>query len=219
MKNRKLLKIFANLNIILGIIGILAGILTVLIIGFPKLFYFLNINSPEFEATTLTESIKSDLKQYEIEEEVDSGWVRLEDTLPPVDKSLPTGKILNIPKIGVNGQIHEGEDADSLLEKGVWRVDDFGTPEDDLAIILAAHRFGYVAWTNDYRNTNSFYHLPKTTIGDYIEIVWNQRVYQYEVYKAEENTEITDYSADLILYTCKLYNSPVRIFRYANRIN
>ncbi|HLE49636.1 MAG TPA: sortase, partial [Patescibacteria group bacterium] len=133
-----------------------------------------------------------------------------------------------------------------ILKTGVWRVPDFGTPEDDgpsepvergadsqigpselvergadsqigLPIILAAHRFGYVTWTNSFRTLNSFYSLPKLKVGDRVEIVWNQRKYVYEIYKEETGTAITDYTADLILYTCDLWNSPTRIFKYARR--
>jgi LPXTG-site transpeptidase (sortase) family protein len=218
MKKGKLLKIFANTNIVLGVLAILVAVITVLMIGFPKLFYFLNLNSPETEIATLTQSIDMDFEKYEPEQN-DITWKKIDTTLPKIDTTLPLGKILNIPKIAVNGEILEGEDYDTLLEQGIWRVNDFGTPEDELVMILASHRFGYITWSADYRNQNSFYHLPKTTVGDYIEIVWNQRLYTYEIYKAEESTEITDYTADLILYTCKLYNSPLRIFRYANRIN
>ncbi|KKS80793.1 MAG: hypothetical protein UV56_C0008G0001, partial [Candidatus Woesebacteria bacterium GW2011_GWC1_43_10b] len=60
-----------------------------------------------------------------------------------------------------------------------------------------------------------FYSLPKLKTGDTVEIIWRQRKYLYEVYKEEEGEEITDYSADLILYTCESLSSPVRIFRYA----
>jgi hypothetical protein len=65
----------------------------------------------------------------------------------------------------------------------------------------------------------SFFSLPKTRVGDKIDIIWGQRKYEYEIYKAETKTQISDYDADLILYTCLLYNSPDRIFRYARRIN
>ena len=57
------------------------------------------------------------------------------------------------------------------------------------------------------------------SIGDRIEIIWGQRKYVYEIYRAEDSTGIQDYEADLILYTCRLFNSPTRIFRYANRVN
>ncbi len=228
MNRRKALSIFAKANIALGVIAIIFAIITVLFLGFPQLFHIFNLSSPEAELATLTQSIDADFERYNPER----GWEEKKEeenereatenfqrTLPSLDFSLPHGKILNIPKIGVEGEILEGEDYDTLLEQGVWRVNDFGTPDDELVMILASHRFGYITWTNEHRNKNSFYNLPKTTVGDTVEIIWEQRLYEYEIYKVEESTKITDYSADLILYTCKLYNSPDRIFRYANRIN
>ncbi len=139
------------------------------------------------------------------------------------DKSLPEGHYLSIPKIGVDTVIWEGEgdSYEKALRKGVWRVNDFADPESPLGrpMIVAAHRFGYVDWTQDYRIKNSFYNLPKLVNGDMVEIVWNQRRYTYQIQKVEEGTEISDYSSDLILYTCKFLVSPIRIFVYAKLIN
>ena len=39
------------------------------------------------------------------------------------------------------------------------------------------------------------------------------------LYEEEVGEKITNYSADLILYTCQLWNSPIRIIKYAKRIN
>lgn len=138
------------------------------------------------------------------------------------DTSLPDGHYLNIPKIGVGTSILEAtsDKYDEALRKGVWRVPEFASPIEASAnegkpMILAAHRFGYLEWTQDYRLKNSFYKLPSLRNGDKIEIIWNQRRYTYTVSKVEEGTEIGDYSSDLILYTCKFLVSPVRVFVYA----
>ncbi len=146
--------------------------------------------------------------------------VREDDNpLPPFDPSLPADNGVIIDKIGVRGQIHEGDNWAEILKAGIWRVPDFGTPENpDQPTILAAHRWGYVTWTNSFRTLNSFYNLPKLAVGDQIQVVWNQRKYVYEVYASQTGDKITDYSADLILYTCELWNSPTRIFKYAKRI-
>ena len=139
---------------------------------------------------------------------------------PPLfDPTLPEDNGLIIDEIKVRGQIHEGDDWQDILKTGIWRVPSFGTPEDNqMPIILAAHRWGYVTWTASFRTLNSFYNLPKLDIGDQIEIVWNQRKYIYEIYKSETGDKITDYSANLILYTCELWNSPARIFKYLKRV-
>jgi sortase (surface protein transpeptidase) len=151
--------------------------------------------------------------------------------LPPVDPSLPAENGLIIDQIGVRGQIHEGEDWETILKQGIWRVPNFSTPIDQLSplskgdqggfrpIILAAHRWGYLEWSAAFRKLNSFYHLPELKVGDTIQVLWDQRLFEYKVYSVETGTKITDYNAKLILYTCQLWNSPVRFFVYANRIN
>jgi sortase (surface protein transpeptidase) len=78
-----------------------------------------------------------------------------------------------------------------------------------------AHRFGYLKWTNSYRRKNSFFNLPKLKNEDTIQILWRQRKYTYAVYAESEGTEINDYTADLVLYTCKDLSSDVRFFVYA----
>ena len=96
---------------------------------------------------------------------------------------------------------------------------DFGDPYNrEKPTILAAHRFGYLAWSVKYRLANSFYNLPKLKVGDRIEVNWLKRKYMYEVYATGEGKEITDYTADLILYTCKFLESPIRLFAYARLV-
>lgn len=141
---------------------------------------------------------------------------------PDLDPSLPKENGLIIEKIGIQGQIHEGTDWENILKQGIWRVPDFGTPgsaEGDLPIILAAHRWGYLDWSAAFRKLNSFYNLPKLAVGDTIKVIWNQRPYEYKVYSVSTGTKITEYKANLILYTCQMWNSPVRFFVYANRVN
>ena len=140
--------------------------------------------------------------------------------LPPYDVSLPDGHWLTIPKIGVDTAIWEAsyEEHEKALRKGVWRVPNFGTPiNGKRPIILAAHRFGYLEWSNKYRRQNSFFNLPKLKEGDRVEIVWDKRKFEYRVVKIEEAEKITDYDVDLILYTCKFLVSPVKYFVYLER--
>lgn len=142
-------------------------------------------------------------------------------SLPRFDPSLPKTNRLTIPSIGVDTDIEEStyENYEFALKKGVWRVSDFGEPDlKGAPVILAAHRFGYLAWSNSYRHYNSFYNLPKVKEGDVITIAWEQRLFTYGVYKTENGKEISDYSADLILYTCESLNGPERIFVYAKLI-
>jgi len=140
------------------------------------------------------------------------------DYQPRFDASLPLENRIRIPSIRVDTEIQEStlEYYEEALKKGVWRVSDFGTPYTrSKPTIMAAHRFGYLAWTNIFRRENSFFSLPKLEEGEIVEIIWRQRKYVYEVYATEEKEEISNYSADLILYTCEALSSPIRIYKYA----
>lgn len=137
---------------------------------------------------------------------------------PPFYSNLTRDTLLTIPSIGVNTVVNEStyETYEEALRKGVWRVPDFGTPFDrSKPTILAAHRFGYLVWTNKFRRENSFFNLPKLKVGELVQITHKQRKYIYEVYGESRGEEISDYSANLILYTCETLNSKVRIFKYA----
>jgi len=154
-----------------------------------------------------------------------SGSARVSSTVatPAYDANLPDGNWLIIPKIGVKTEILESATPDESLNKGVWRVPDFGTVTDlSKPMILAAHRYGWKAWWengNQYWRYHSFYLLPKLEQGDIIEVISDHRKYIYEVYAGEQGEEISDYNADLILYTCKFLDSPLRYFRYARLVD
>lgn len=137
--------------------------------------------------------------------------------MPVQNPDLPTGAWVNIPRIGVNSEMRPTIDPNEALDQGVWMVPDFGRPGDyTQPTIIAAHRFGWDWWwQTDYWKYNSFYLLPDLEVGDRVEIVYDQRKWVYEIYAAEEGELISDYDADLILYTCKYLNSPIRYFRYA----
>lgn len=137
---------------------------------------------------------------------------------PRFDASLPKEATIRIPSMGVETTINEAtyENFEEALKKGVWRVSDFGTPFNrENPTILAAHRYGYLSWSNLFRRKSSFYNLPKLEEGDIVEIIWRQRKYTFAVYGESEGEHITDYSADLILYTCKDLSSPIRYMKYA----
>lgn len=141
-------------------------------------------------------------------------------TLPPVDPNLPVGSWVRIPKIGVEATVSDDTDPDAALEKGAWMVPDFGRPHvTGEPTIIASHRYGWVWWwQTDFGRKNSFYYLPDMAAGDRVEVIQDQRKYTYEIYAKEEGELISDYTADLILYTCKFLNSPVRYFVYAKQI-
>lgn len=146
---------------------------------------------------------------------------KLNDYQPMFDPMLPAQNWLKIPSIGVDTSLQEAsyENFEDALKKGVWRAPDEGTPPDrGRPTILAAHRFGYLVWSNIFRRQSSFYNLPKLGVGDVIEIDWNQRKYLYEVFAESKGEKIAGTNADLILYTCESLNGPIRIFKYARLI-
>lgn len=222
MQKKSLVKLM-NIYSLIGILCILSAFILLLIPVFPEIWYRLSD-----QATAQDEDILlADLSELDLEEinQDSSTSISSESadsagklSLPPKDSSLPKQNTLIINKIGVNTPIIESQNGKQALYKGVWRVNDFGKPNNDLVTILSAHRYGYLEWSRDFRRKNSFYNLPKLNKGDSIVIIWNQRRYVYKVDKKETKTKITDYKADLILYTCKFYQSPVRVFVYADRI-
>ena len=208
-------KVFTNVLNIYTVLGVLILIVaTVFILSplYPYIWFQLNNDALASEQTnveTLVENIKEEDK------------VKNTNTLgiPKKDSSLSNVNKLIIPSIGINGNINENINSARGLEKGIWRVSEWGDPLNNTnSIILASHRFGYLTWSRDFRKKNSFENLPKTKVGDKIEIIWDQRKFVYEIYKSQEGVKITEYKADLILYTCKTLNSEIRIFRYAKRV-
>lgn len=136
---------------------------------------------------------------------------------PNFDPKLPLESRIKITALGVDTQIQEAtaDNIEEALKKGVWRVSDFGSPADrSYPTILAAHRYGYLVWTNTFRRKNSFYNLPKLKVGDTVTVIWKQRKYVYGIYAESRGGEIVDYNSDLILYTCETLSSSERIFKY-----
>lgn len=218
---KQTLKRIANVNIVIGVMLWIVAMLFISVPLFPNFWYQVNQNAINNEAKALTDNIDSDKKAYEDQKpEEPQEPEKPEDNLPPIDPTLPLENRIIISKIGVDAKIEEGADFNAALEKGPWIVNDFGMPDNQFApIIIASHRWGYTYWTDEMRQKVSFLELPNTVAGDRVEIIWGQRKFVYEIYAGEENTAITDYGADLILYTCKLYwDSPERIFRYAKRV-
>lgn len=213
MERKKTIKILSTIYLIFGLFLFLVAFLTLSISFYPQIWYSIDKEASNSELNTLTKDIEN-VEDVEIEEEETEPL-----SLPPLDTSLPKESTIIISSISVNSPIIENKNADAGLKKGIWIVPDFGIPNsNDLPIIIAAHRFGYIEWTKEFRETSTFYNLPKLKVGDRVQIIWEQRSYEYEVIKSEDNTQITDYNVDLILYTCRMYNSPVRIFRYLERV-
>lgn len=215
MSKRKI-KFILNTYLFVGMVFITVSIVLVLLPVLPHVIYRIYPEAIQNEKASLTQSLEFDVKKYESTVPEPPK----ETQLPDYDPSLPKENMIIIPRIGVKAVIQEGNNAENALEKGPWRVNNFGNPEDsELPIIIASHRWGVVGWSSSDRRERSFVKLPETKEGEVIEIIWKQRKYVYKIYSAENNTEINDYDADLILYTCQFYwPNPERIFRYASRI-
>ncbi len=213
----------------LGFLLITAGTILLLIPALPWVYYRVNVEATSDEVETLTGFIgigavvgptpSITTATGPTPTPVVTRTPRPDLKLPQFDASLPAQNTLKIPKIGVNTVLQEGTDSKKALYNGVWRVPEFGTPlKNDSPIILAAHRYGYIEWSSTFRKTSSFANLPNLKEGDTFQLIWGQRAFVYKIYHMEENTKLTDYNADIILYTCKHLKSPIRIVAYAQRI-
>jgi len=204
----------------IGAIFIMGGLLLLLVPAFPYLYYNINVEATNDEVSTLSELVttKTSAKPTTITPTPSLTPTPL--PLPAKDPSLPTKNTLVIPGIGVNGPINEGSDSKKALYKGIWRHPEWGTPlEDNRPTIIAAHRFGYIEWSQEFRKTQSFFNLPNMKVGDTFSVIWDQREFKYEVKRVEEANAIYTADSDMILYTCKYLKSPVRIIVYADRVN
>jgi sortase (surface protein transpeptidase) len=174
-------------------------------------------------------SLKAELKSYATDFE--SNKANAPDTiqdltnsqssfkLPAKDTNLPPKNKLIIQAINLDTTIHIEEDTKEAMDQGIAIVKNYGRPDDQKPIIIAAHSYGYSIWSEAFRENNSFQNLHKTEIGDFVNVIWDQRKYDYQIEATSEGEEIKSYSYDLILYTCKSLYSEQKIFRYANRIN
>lgn len=205
---KRVAKIFLN--------GLIAGSVVAMLIWFgPKLFY--TVFPPQAEPVQ-AEELSGDFQLNVDQEAINKKKsTPLELSKPPYNANLPEGDWLIIPRIGVRSLLQPTENYEDALTTGLWLAPDFGKPGDkQMPMIVAGHRFGFKWWwQDDYWKYHSFYLLPDLEPGDTVEVISDHRKYEYEIYAGEEGTEITDYQADLIIYTCKFLDSPVRIFRYA----
>lgn len=213
-RRRRRARLIASVGLTLWIIALLFLVLIVM----PQIAYSLFPGATDRVSALIGETVDIDKSGfgevvYEVEKSPEAEYV------PPLDPTLPLENRLIIETIGVDTIIGEGEDWEEVLKDGVWRAPELGDPENNqLPIIMAAHRFGYLYWTNQFRRQSSFYNLPKLENGDEIKIIWNQRQYTYEIYEGYTDTKLRDVEADLILFTCQVLNSDRRIIRKARLI-
>lgn len=110
-----------------------------------------------------------------------------------------------IKKIGVDVPIVEAPEAkwQAALNKGAWRIPQTSTPEQGGNVVISAHRYKYLP-----PNNLTFYLLDKLTAGDIINVIWENKEYNYKV-KESKIVPPTDISilnpteiSTLTLLTC-----------------
>lgn len=100
--------------------------------------------------------------------------VSMAATEPGHDAAVPKDNTLQIPAIGIDAAIIEGETSRSL-EQGIWRRPKSSTPDRGGNTVLVGHRFLYTS------GPHTFYHLDKLHVGDKITVYWLQKKYEYVV--------------------------------------
>lgn len=207
---KKFLSFILKFQTQLGLILLILAIIIILIPSLPQIWYRVFPESTNEEVTSISQVPSQPNSSQQTSQT---------NKLPVKDSSLPKTNYIIIPSIGVRSPMKNSKNYEEVLKVGSWMVNDFPTPNElKKPVIVASHRFGYLDWSTKERREISFYNLPKLKNGDIVEIVWDQRKYKYKIVDSSEGANIKSYNHDLILYTCKLYNSPTRIFKYAQRI-
>ncbi len=210
---KKLIILIANLNILIGTVLVIAPVIFLIFLASglleePKIFATDAVRENQIlTGTTLENPNKSILTQAGAE-------IKSEYVVP--QSGVITSDIqLIIPAIGVDTVVYESYDGVAALEKGVWRMPQYGLPGSQVSpLILSAHRWGYDYMSWEHRSKNLFLNLPNLKENDLIYVVMAAKTYTYRVVLLEDN-EFVSTTSDLILITCRYFDSPVRVFAYA----
>jgi sortase A len=107
---------------------------------------------------------------------------------------------LVIPHLNLDQPVLVGEDP-LLVNKGIWHRPASSTPEKGSNTVLAGHRY-------TYRDSAVFYHLDKLRQNNEIILVWDKKIYVYQVNNVEvvspntPSVETESKDSKLTLYTC-----------------
>ncbi len=99
---------------------------------------------------------------------------------------------------------------ESYLNFGGW-VQNLNS--ENLPLVISIHRFGLRYLSPDYNIHETFYNVDNLKVDDELELTWQGKKYKYklvEIYESNNNRPIKD--NQLIIYTCKYWNSNERIF-------
>jgi LPXTG-site transpeptidase (sortase) family protein len=132
----------------------------------------------------------------------------------PANTAVTHGAQIRVPSIGVDTSIFESQFAEYGLVNGVWRLPEHGAPDRPGPFVLAAHRWGFDGLSQAYREQHLFNKLPDLKVGEEIIINWNNKIFKYKVTAVEDNDHVSRID-DMILVTCRYYDSMQRVFIYA----
>lgn len=217
--SNNLIKFFADLNIFLGFGILILGSLffitaSIILVNQENKI----INYVERENEILKVSLFENPSNTQIDNNSNLALNLFEIKIPQNTAETMGFKII-IPKIGVDTYIYESMNGDIGLDKGVWRDPLRGRPDvDGLPTVLFAHRWGLDTFSNEYRSKNLFLNIPSLNKGDVIKLFWGDNIYEYYV-EFVEVRQFASKESDLILVTCRDYDSPLRYIVHANKIN
>jgi len=119
---------------------------------------------------------------------------------------------LIIPAIGVDMLIGSEQ---RYLDFGGWIQ---SSNQDNEPNLIAIHRFGWDNLTPEQKIKQTLYHVQKLKGGDKVYLIWNGERYQYEVTNLINDTNNPPITENLVLYTCRFFNSSHRIFVQTKRV-
>ncbi len=117
---------------------------------------------------------------------------------------------LVIPAVGVDMII--GTDKQSL-DNGGWVQ---RLSSDSLPNLIAIHRFGWSNLSAEQKMKQTLYHVYKLREGDVVFVIWSGKKYEFTVKNIIESTDNPANDEDLVIYTCKFFNSSQRVFIILN---
>lgn len=130
------------------------------------------------------------------------------------EEEIPKQNMMVISKIGVEMKIGEPE---HFLDFGGWiqKLNQENNP-----FVISAHRFGWNTFSLDQKRKQTLYHVDKLSEEDEIIVFWEGEKLTYRVKQittATNNPSIKD--SELLIYTCKFWNSAERVFVLAKKID
>lgn len=126
-------------------------------------------------------------------------------------EDLSVNKLI-IPSIGVDMQIGSER---RYLDIGGWIQ---SSTQDNTPNLIAIHRYGWDNLSPEQKIKQTLYLVNSLKKGDKVFLIWNGMKYQYEVSKLTDDTNNPALDENLMLYTCKFFNTSHRIFVQTIRV-